>query len=118
MVQFRRDFYINKMILTTLISTYLALLCIVIKSSSAFRLEIENLRPLMALEPEYKNCGCEEKSSLIQLRSKILTPEDFMIDHGKLWLGAVEASVLEECANLCPYVSARTSHFTFEGKKF
>ena len=105
------------MLLATLISTYLGL-CLVIKSNSAFRLEIENLRPLMAIEPEYKSCGCEEKSSLIQLRSKILTPEDFMIDHGKLWLGAVETSVLEECANLCPYVSARTTHFTFEGKKF
>ena len=91
-----------------IISTFLFLL----KISIAFRLEIDINRQ----QTEQNGCGCEEKSNLINLRSKILTPQDFMRDHGKLWLGSIEASITKDCIKLCPIKSARTSHFTFESK--
>merc|ERR1712141_885667 len=91
-----------------IISTFLFLL----KVAIAFRLEIDINRQ----QSEQNGCGCEEKSNLINLRSKILTPQDFMRDHGKLWLGSIEASITKDCIKLCPIKSARTSHFTFENQ--
>ena len=88
-----------------------------IQISNGFRLEITSLSPLLAnikSNTPITSCGCEEKSNLVQLRSKNLTLQDFMIDHGKIWLGGVEANVFEDCGTYCPNLSARTSHFTFE----
>ena len=88
-----------------------------IQISNGFRLEITSLSPLFAnikSNTPITSCGCEEKSNLVQLRSKNLTLQDFMIDHGKIWLGGVEAKALEDCGTYCPNLSAMTSHFTFE----
>ena len=88
----------------------------VVQISIGFRLEITSLSPLFAIKSNtpITNCGCEEKSNLVQLRSKNLTLQDFMINHGKIWLGGVEANAMEDCGTYCPNLSARTSHFTFE----
>ena len=87
-----------------------------IQISNGFRLEITSLSPLFAIKSNtpITSCGCEENSNLVQLRSKNLTLQDFMINHGKIWLGGVEANAMEDCGTYCPNLSARTSHFTFE----
>ena len=44
------------------------------------------------------------------------TPEKFMSQHGKLWLGGVKAQEENTCAKMCLLANQRTTHFTFEGK--
>ena len=69
------------------------------------------------IETQQRFCGCEERESLKILQSQTKwTPEDFMTQHGKLWLGGVKSEQENTCAQMCLLVNQRTTHFTFESK--
>ncbi len=71
---------------------------------------------------EVRFCGCEEKSTLDELKTKIMTPADYRVKHGKLRLGEVDlptsggtlGSDPEQCGNLCMIYNSRTTHFVKE----
>ena len=88
-------------------------LAIFAQLSSSFKVELENVS-LFHIETEQKLCGCEERSNLEELKNKEWTPEDFMTDHGKMWLGSTRSDQDQKCAKLCLLSNRRTSHFTFE----
>jgi len=87
--------------------------------STSFRVEMELESidsALFHIETQQRFCGCEERKSLeiLQMRTE-WTPEDFMTQHGKLWLGSVKAQEETKCAKMCILANQRTTHFTFEG---
>jgi hypothetical protein len=87
--------------------------------TSSFRVEVTKRPPeLFHIESEVRKCGCEEQSNLNILKNKELTPQDFMIHHGKLWLGSIKAEAEMQCGKLCPFVNRRTTHFAFESKTY
>ena len=88
-----------------------------LQTTHGFRIsEEEIIATGFHIETQVRFCGCEENSTLENLKSLKWTPEDFMTHHGKLWLGGVEAQNARNCSKLCPLVNKRTTHFTFEGK--
>jgi len=83
--------------------------------STSFRLEMELDSTMFHIETQQRLCGCEERESLKILQSHTeWTPEDFMTQHGKLWLGGVKSEQENTCAQMCLLVNQRTTHFTFE----
>merc|ERR1711997_17454 len=85
------------------------------KLSSSFRVETELDSAMFHIETQQRFCGCEERESLKILQSQTeWTPEDFMTQHGKLWLGGVKSEQENTCAQMCLLVNQRTTHFTFE----
>merc|ERR1712039_1065781 len=85
------------------------------KLSSSFRVEMELDSTMFHIETQQRFCGCEERESLKILQSKTeWTPEDFMTQHGKMWLGGVKSEQENACAQMCLLVNQRTTHFTFE----
>jgi len=85
------------------------------KLSSSFRVEMELDSTMFHIETQQRFCGCEERESLKILQSKTeWTPEDFMTQHGKMWLGGVKSEQEKTCAQMCLLVNQRTTHFTFE----
>jgi len=85
------------------------------KLSSSFRVETELDSTMFHIETQQRFCGCEERESLKILQSQTeWTPEDFMTQHGKLWLGGVKSEQENTCAQMCLLVNQRTTHFTFE----
>jgi len=91
------------------------------KLSSSFRveMELESLDSgLFHIETQQRFCGCEERKSLEILQMQTdWTPEKFMSQHGKLWLGGVKAQEENMCAKMCLLANQRTTHFTFEGEE-
>ena len=82
-----------------------------VKLSTSFRMEND----LFHIEATTRFCGCEEQKTLDELKNKEWKPEDFVTQHGKIWLGGIKADEEENCAKMCILVNQRTTHFTFEG---
>ncbi len=80
-----------------------------------------SMRPAIYFEDEseVRFCGCEEMRGLYNLKAKAktMTPQDFLVDQDKLWLGEVETlrHSKHECGQLClSIVNRRTTHFVTE----
>ena len=82
--------------------------------ASVFR--VEAMKSSFHVEIEERPCGCDEPANLDLLKAKVLTPQDFLTHHAKVWLGGIEARNASKCAQLCMAANGRTTHFSFEGK--
>lgn len=103
----------------------LLFLCLVSAAhlTRAFRLEfnrsdsIFHNQDLLTIETtEPFACGCHDRYELDVIREKFWSPEHFLVDHGELWLGGIEALEAKSCGQLCLTFNRRTTHFSFEGK--
>ena len=98
---------------------FMSFILVLAQPSHGFRITEEEIiakQTLFHIETQVRSCGCEEKSTLENLKSLKWTPEDFMTHHGKLWLGGIEAQNTGNCSKMCPLLNKRTTHFTFEGE--